>query len=113
MHRMDRLKDLVLQLSTAERVGGRASVVDRRTLILYDCMHWGCHNTDRVQACFPETQISVRACRQSLSGFSVIFHLGECTRREMAWYLVIGLVLSGCGYALMHPPWWTRGILHI
>ena len=110
---MDRLKDLVLQLSNAERVGGRASVVDRRTLILYDCMHWGCHNTDRVLACFPETQISVRACRQSLSGFSVIFHLGECTRREMAWYLVIGLVLSGCGYALMHPPWWTRGILHI
>ena len=110
---MERLKALVLRLSNAERVGGRVSVVDRQTLILYDCMHWGCYCTDQVQLCFPETQISVRSCRQSLSGFSVVFHLGACTRKEVAWYLIIGLVLACCGYALMRPPWWTRGILHI
>jgi hypothetical protein len=110
---MERLKALVLQQANAERVGGRVTVVDGRTLILYDCMHWGCHSTDVVVAQHPEVQISVRACRQSLSGFSVIFHRGGSGRRELAWYLAIGFVLAGCCYALLRPPWWPRGTLHI
>ena len=110
---MDRLRQLILRLANAERVGGRATIVDGRTIILYDCTHWGCHCTDAVLAQFPEVQISVRACRQSLSGYSIVFHRSGNTRAEIVWCLVIGLALAGCAYILLHPPWWSRSILHI
>ncbi len=110
---MDRLRALILRLANAERVGGRASIVDAQTIILYDCTHWGCHCTDTVVAQFPEVQISVRACRQSLSGFTVIFHRADSVRRELAWYVVIGLGLACCTYILLRPPWWASGILPI
>jgi hypothetical protein len=110
---MDRLRQLILRLSNSERVGGRASIVDGRTVILYDCTHWGCLSTDAVLAQFPEVQISVRACRQSLTGFTVIFHCQDNTRRELAWYVVIGLGLACCAYILLRPPWWARGMLAI
>jgi hypothetical protein len=110
---MDGLRMLVLQLSNAERVGGRAQIVDSRTLLLYDCMHWSCRCTDVVAAQYPEVQISVRACRQSLSGYTIVFHRGASGRREVFWYLVISLALAGCAYVLLRPPWWSRGILHI
>lgn len=110
---MDRLRQLVLRLANAERVGGRAMVVDAQTIILYDCTYWGCHFTDAVQAQFPEVQISVRACRQSLTGFTVIFYRADSTRRELAWLSVIGLGLACCIYILLRPPWWASGILPI
>jgi hypothetical protein len=104
---MERLRTLVLRLANADRVGGRAIIVDRQTLVLYDCMHWGCHCTDVVLSHFPEVQISARACRQSLSGFTVVFHVSKSTRNELVWYLVIGLCLACCGYLLLKPPWWV------
>ena len=107
---MERLRSLVLRLANADRVGGRAIIVDGQTLILYDCMHWGCHCTDVVLSHFPETQISVRACRQSLSGFTVVFHTCKSTRNEIVWYLVIGLCLACCSYVLLRPPWWVDRI---
>jgi hypothetical protein len=110
---MDQLRFLVLSLANADRVGGRATVVDARTLILNDCMHWGCHSTDIVQSRFPEVQISVRSCRQSLSGFSVIFHRGSSVHRELVWYIVIGLGMACCAYVLLRPPWWRAGMLGI
>jgi hypothetical protein len=110
---MDGLRSLVLDLSNAERVGGRAQVVDARTLILYDCVHWSSRCTDILVARYPEVQISVRACRQSLSGYSIVFHRSGNTRAEIVWCLVIGLALAGCAYILLHPPWWSRSILHI
>ncbi len=110
---MDRLRQLILRLANAERVGGRATIVDGRTIILYDCTHWGCHCTDAVLAQFPEVQISVRVSRQSLTGFTVIFHCQDNARRELAWYLVIGLGLACCTYILLRPPWWARGMLPI
>ena len=110
---MDGLRQLVLQLSNAERAGGRAQIVDSRTLILYDCMNWSCRCTDVVSTQFPEVQISVRACRQSLSGFTLVFHRGAGMRKELFWLLVISLALAGCAYMLMRPPWTYRGILHI
>jgi hypothetical protein len=110
---MDRLRALVLAQANAERVGGRATIVDARTIILYDCMHWGCHSTDAVVSQFPDVHISVRACRQSLSGFAVIFHRTGRAGRELAWFLVIGFGLACCTYILLRPPWWGSGILHI
>lgn len=103
---MDRLKALVLRLANADRVGGRVVVMDGRTLILYDCMHWGCSCTETVLSLHPEAQISVHACRQSLSGFSVTFRVDTSPRRELAWCLVIGLVFACCCYVLYMPPRW-------
>lgn len=110
---MERLRTLVLQLSNADRVGGRAVVVDANTLVLNDCMHWSCRCTDVVLSHFPDVHISVRAHRQSLSGFSLVFHRGGKGRRELAWYLVIGLALACACYVLLKPPWWNKAILHI
>ena len=112
---MERLRALVLRLSNADRVGGRAQIVDGQTVVLYDCMHWSDACSEGVLAHHPEARISIRACRQSLSGFTVTFRCARNGRRETAWYLVIGLVLACCGYALVRPPWWTAyaRILHI
>jgi hypothetical protein len=111
---MDGLKQLVLRLANADRVGGRVTVVDGRTLILYDCMHWSCVSTDAVLARFPDVQISARACRQSLSGFTIVFHRGESTPREIVWFLVIVFGLACCFYMLLRPPWWPGSVaLHI
>ena len=111
---MERLKSLVLELSNAERFGGRAVVVDPHTLVLNDCMNWSCRCTDVVAAHFPDVHISVRACRQSLSGFSVVFHrdpgLGT---RVLSWYLAIGLVLACVCYVLLRPPWWDKTMSRI
>jgi hypothetical protein len=110
---MEVLKDLVLRLANADRVGGRVTVVDGQTLLLHDCTHWGCVNTEAVLYRFPDVQISVRSNRQSLSGFSVVFHRGASTPREIVWYLVIGLGVACCVYLLLRPPWWSRIISHI
>lgn len=110
---MDRLRALILRLANAERVGGRASIVDGSTIILYDCTHWGCHCTDAVVAQFPEVQISVRACRQSLSGFTVIFHRADSRAREFAWYLVIGFGLACCTYVLLGRRLWADATMPI
>lgn len=110
---MDRLRALILRLANAERVGGRASIVDERTIILYDCTHWGCQCTDAVIAQFPEVQISVRACRQSLTGFTVIFHRADSRARELAWYFVIGFGLACCTLILLRRPWWVGVVLPI
>lgn len=110
---MERLRAFILAQVNAERVGGRANIVDTRTILLYDCMHWDCCNTDAVVAQFPDVGICVRASRQSLSGFVVIFHRGDRRTREMGWLVVIGLGLACCSYILLRPPWWGGGILHI
>lgn len=110
---IEQIRGLVLLLVDAERLGGRVQIVDRQTLMLYDCMSWDCMCTDAVMARYPEVRISIRASRQSLSGFTVTFHVGRSTRRETAWYLVIGLFLSCCGYLLIKSPWWTHAILRI
>jgi hypothetical protein len=110
---IEQLSNLVLLLADAERLGGRVQIMDAETLILYDCMNWDCFCTDAVVVRYPEVRISVRSCRQSLSGFSVTFHAGRCLRKEAGWYLVIGLFLACCGYLLIRPPWWTSMIMRI
>jgi hypothetical protein len=110
---MDRLKGLVLRLANADRVGGRVVVMDRHTLVLYDCMHWGCNLTDAVQSSFPEAQISVHSSRQSLSGFTVSFHLEKHAGRELSWFLVIGLMMASCSYLLLRPSWWDPKLIRI
>lgn len=110
---MEALKELVLRLANADRVGGRVTVVDGSTLILNDCMNWSCVCTEHVLSRFPDVQISVRSSRQSLSGFSVVFHRGASTPREIVWYLLIGVGLACCCYLLLRPPWWSSGIERI
>lgn len=111
---MERLRALVMELANVERVGGRVTIVDPDTLILNDCMHWSCRCTDVVASRFPDVHISVRACRQSLSGFTIVFHREAAwCGREMAWYLAIGLALSCVFYVLLRPPWWDKTILRI
>jgi hypothetical protein len=102
---MERVRKLVLRLSNAERVGGRVEILDAHTIILYDCMHWGSQNTDVVLYHYPETQISIKASRVSLSGFAVTFFIPYNTKKEFFWYLIIGFVLATCAYALLRPPW--------
>lgn len=87
--------------------------MDASTLVLYDCMSWDCFCTDTVVARYPEVRISVRASRQSLSGFTVTFHVGRCARKEAAWYLIIGLFLGCCGFLLLRSPWWNSAITRI
>jgi hypothetical protein len=110
---MEQLRSLVLLLVDAERSGGRALITDSRTLVLYDCMSWDFMHTDAVVSHHPEVKISVRASRQSLSGFSVTFQAARCVRRETVWYLVIGFFLACCGYILLRPPWWAGAIKYI
>lgn len=112
---MDRFRALVLCLASADRLGGRAQIVDGQTVVLYDCMYWSDACSEGLLAHYPETRITVRACRQSLSGFNVTFRCARNGGREAAWYLVIGLVLACCAYALARPPWWVAyaRILHI
>jgi hypothetical protein len=110
---IEQIKGLVLLLVDAERLGGRAQVMDGQTLVLYDCMSWDCACTDTVMARYPEVRISVRASRQSLSGFIVTFHMGRSARRETVWYLVIGLFLACCGFLLIKSPWWNHAIVRI
>jgi hypothetical protein len=102
---MEVLRCLILKLSNAERFGGRVEILDTNTLVLYDCLYWGSLNTDVVLSHHPEAQISIKACRQSLSGFTVQFFLPQSTHREVFWYFVIGVVLACCAYALLRPPW--------
>jgi hypothetical protein len=111
--RMQCLRSLVLRLANADRVGGRATVLDNDTLVLNDCMHWGSLCTESVLAQFPEIQISVRSSRQSLSGFSVVFYRPPSRRRELFWCLVIGLALACCAYVLLRPPWWPPNVFRI
>jgi hypothetical protein len=110
---MERLKGLVLRLANADRVGGRAVIMDRRTLVLYDSMNWGSKLTEAVTSLHPDVQISVSSCRQSLSGFTVTFRLETHTGRELSWYLVIGLFFAGCCYLLLRPPWWGPTLIRI
>jgi hypothetical protein len=108
---MERLRGLILTQANAERVGGRATIVDAHTILLYDCMHWGCHSTDAVLSQFPDVHISVRACRRSLSGFTVVFHRNNHAGRELGWYLVIGFGLACCAFILLRAGWWGGGVV--
>lgn len=105
MTRMETMRQLILRLSNADRVGGRVEIIDSRTVVLYDCMYWGSHNTDVVLSHYPETRISVKSSRQSLSQFTVTFFFPQSLRKEIFWYVVIGLVLACCAYVLLRPPW--------
>ena len=110
---MESLRTLVMRLADTDRVGGRVQTVDAVTLVLYDCMSWDCYCTDSVLAHHPETRISVRSSRHSLSGFTVTFRLTRSTVKETGWFLVIGLFLAGCAYVLLRPPWWSSSMPHI
>jgi hypothetical protein len=107
------IKELILKIVNADRLGGRVETLNRTHLVLYDCMSWDCSCTNALLSRFPEVKISFRASRQSLSGFIVTFHVQRCTRGEAVWLLFIGLFLACCVFLLLRSPWWTKAIARI
>lgn len=103
---MQGLKELVLQLTCADRVGGRVQRVGSDRLELYDCASWSWKGTELVQHEFPEVVVDVRSCRHSLSGFAVVFIWKGGGRFEPLWYVAIAVVLTSCAYTLFAAPWW-------
>ena len=101
-----RLSAFVLDLTNSERIGGRTRVIGENSIELLDCMYWPHDATELVQHDFPEVVGDVRACRQSLSGFSVVFMWRDRGRVEALWYVAIGVGLTSCAYALLASPWW-------
>ena len=103
---VSRLAEFVLAMTGAERVGGRVKCVSSDRLELFDCARWTHHYMDSVLADFPDVCIDMCSCRQSLSGFAVIFHWRRRGRVEAMWYIAIALGLTSCAYALFTSPWW-------
>lgn len=105
-HVLEGLSVLVLSMTNAERTGGRIRRLTETRLELLDCMYWPQEATEMVQRDFPEVVTDIRACRQSLSGFSVLFILKGSGRLEVVWYIAIAVGLTSCAYALFASPWW-------
>jgi len=102
------LAKFLRELCAAERLGGRTRVVDERTLELYDVMSWPHGATEYVQCDFPDVVTHVRSCRQSLSGFAVVF-TWRGRGVDLLWYVAISCGLACCVYLLCSSPWW-RGV---
>jgi hypothetical protein len=97
---------LVLALCNAERVGGRTRRLGSDRLELLDCTWWSHWATEDVQRRFPEVVVDVRACRQSLTGLSVVFIWRGGGRMDVLLYIVIAVGLTCCAYTLVTSPWW-------
>lgn len=103
---LGRLECLVSELMDSARVGGRFGRVGVDRLELYDCLCWPHGASEYVQREFPEVVVDVRSCRQSITGFAVVFVWNGGSRFELAWYIAIALGLTGCAYVLYTSPWW-------
>ena len=101
-----RLQSLVSELVDSARVGGRFGRAGVDRLELYDCVCWPHGASEYVQREFPEVVVDVRSCRQSLTGFAVVFVWKGISHFEVAWYVAIALGLTGCAYILYTSPWW-------
>lgn len=110
---VERVRASILRLINVERYGGRVRVEDPQTLVLYDCGSWGAECTEAVASVYPDVRISVRACRQSLTGFVIVFQLNRCLRAEVGWYFVIGGLISCCGFILFRSSWWPSAAVNI
>lgn len=101
-----RLEDFVGNMMDMERIGGRFHRAFGDRLELYDCLCWPQGASDRVQRHFPEVAIDVRSCRQSITGFAVVFIWTCRGGHEVMWCLAIAAALTGCAYVLVTSPWW-------
>ena len=100
---MECRKSCILSLCDADRRGGRVQTAGPHALELHDCMEWYSEWTDAFCSLYPDTCVTFRACRRSLSGFVVRFEtVGAAS--ELVWYLVIGGALAACLF-LLHPYW--------
>lgn len=104
---MDQLRDLILQLCSAERTGGRVQVYDSETLALVDCMNWKHCWTDLLTQHYPTLELSIKSSRQSLSGYIVCFRVAR-PRVHFGWHLAVGLIL-GCCLTVLLMRWSARG----
>lgn len=100
---MEPLREHILLLCNADRAGGRAQILDEETIALYDCMDWSHALTDALTLLYPDLQLSVKASRQSLSGFVVHFRRPRWYS-HLGWYAAIGVLLACCCYMLWSPP---------
>lgn len=89
------VKQVILQLCDAPKRGGRVIMDDSSTLLLYDCSKWTDLQTDALRARYPEIELDVQTCEQSLSGYVVIFRLHEASMsRSNTWLVLIGLLVA-------------------
>lgn len=105
---MEGRKDMILAMCEADRLGGRVQPAGPGVLELFDCMRWDEEWSGRLCAHFPDTRVSYRSSRRSLSGFVVRFEV--CAgQREWLWHAVIGSVLACCCYVLCSYWSFLRG----
>ena len=96
---MERLRTMILKICNSERFGARAVITDQYSLTLYDCMEWKEEDTEKLRLHYPEVEILVKACKHSLSGFSLIFHIRH-KKREWMWIFIIGALISSCAFCV-------------
>lgn len=101
---MDDRRSCILSLCDAGRRGGRVLCGGGHALELYDCMEWYGEWTEAFCAQFPDTRVTFRACRRSLSGFVVRFEAVSAPG-DLLWYGIVGGVLAACLYTLL--PYWS------
>jgi len=102
-HSMERLRVMILKLCNSNKFGARAVVTDDSSVTLYDCMEWTEEYTETLRLHYPEIEIVVKACKHSLSGFNMIFHLRK-RGREWIWILIIGALVAACLFCIWR---WT------
>lgn len=101
---MEHRRSCILSLCDADRRGGRVQTAGPHALELHDCMEWYSEWTDAFCSLYPDTCVTFRACRRSLSGFVVRFEAGRAST-EFVWYAVIGSTLAACLFILQ--PYWS------
>lgn len=82
------------------RTGARVVEMNDDSLVVYDCPEWTSGHTHRLLTRFPDTEIDVRACTASLSGFTVALRRPN-RRAFLACVALVGLLLAAlaCVYS--------------
>jgi hypothetical protein len=98
------IKETILGLCEAPKRGGRlVSDGGGGRLLLYDCGSWTDMHTEALRARYPEVELDVQACSQSLSGFVIMFRVRETPVMGQHLLLVlIGFVVALFIALLMH-----------
>lgn len=98
------LKQTILGLCEAPKRGGRL-LVDHgsHTLTLYDCGAWTDLHTEALRGRYPEIELDVQACSQSLSGFVIVFRCRERPAVSLyGWLVLIGFLVAWFTALLTH-----------
>ena len=86
-------------LEALARTGARVVEIPDGSLLLYDCPEWTSAHAHRLLARYPDTEIDVRACAASLSGFTVALRRPG-RRALLACAGLLGLLMAGLAYTI-------------